>query len=213
MENVFIAVLGHVSWRSFSVSMGLAVSGLVGLVALTIWAPEGASGWAVSACMVLFLSSFLVAFLSHTSPLNVHAPRMNPVLSVFAFLLPVGLVVLGFGFSMSYSKARFASENLDGSAPAVMLEAREVLKANPLQVHRASRIISPLFKRDNSFAPEDVALFQKAHDMGLRSEEIDRVLANGFVRGQDREALIKTLIAAQETAQPGAMGLLAQLAK
>lgn len=85
--------------------------------------------------------------------------------------------------------------NIGQRTPAIALEASTQLRANPFNVWGTIRTLDPVFI--SSPAAADVAVFQRAHEAGVRSEVIDRVLANGIVRYGDDRALVEAMLVAQ----------------
>lgn len=171
---------------------------LIGTLALLMYAPEGNAALNGS-LTVLALGSLGVHIFTCDQP------RASVGVSLLLFFCSLNLLIPHFS-------AGQASQNLNGRASAATQQASLILRDNPLNIWKAYLAIRPLAWRDSSYSTADVEVFRKAQAMGIQSEEIRRVLANGFVQGEDRKLFIHTLIRAQENATPGAGGLLAKLA-
>lgn len=88
-------------------------------------------------------------------------------------------------------------KNLGGKTPELAMEISETLSANPLNLWRVFVLTSDITPA--SLNSDDWKLFNQAAQAGVKSQEIDRVLANGIVLRGDKEALIGTLLTAAQS--------------
>ena len=196
----------------------LACAASLGFVTYQAMANPAQAGWLMSAApMVPLLAMLAILVVLATKGLEVpERPRSMPFA---ALVVGFGLCfVLGWNTIVLAGSQRLATAaraNLDGRTPALAEAAAAQLRARPWALWPAMRTLRPTVT--GAWAnPADVALFQQAHAAGLRSPEIAHVMANGFTRPGDDQALLKAVVAAyaaDRSDQPALARLMARLAQ
>lgn len=102
-----------------------------------------------------------------------------------------------FPLAMSQVKLTRARANIQGHVPAIAIQASNQLKAQPWNTMAAVTTLRSAVA--GTSAASEFSVFQQAARLGVASPSVQRVLANGVVTRDDKEALLTELLANMAT--------------
>lgn len=182
------------------VCLAVSFTALAGFVYMLGYNYQAADMWVVLTLLLAGSTSFAIALLcvfTGYGPARLTLPA--------AFLCFLALMAT-FSIGPHTPSLKVASENLNGQDPALVSHVSHTVRQNPFNVFAMNQALLPI--TNSSLRQSDVELFRQARQAGLSSPAIDRVLANGLVRPDDKNELLIAVLHNNSTdTQPLALAL------
>lgn len=164
------------------VCLAVSFTSLAGFVYMLGYSYQAADRWVVLPLLLAGSTSFALALLCAFTGYG--PARLTLPAAFLCFLALMATISIG----PHTRSLKVASENLNGQDPALVSHVSHTVRQNPFNVFAMTQALLPI--TNSSLRQSDVELFRQAHQAGLSSPAIDRVLANGFVRPDDKNELL-----------------------
>lgn len=165
------------------VCLAVSFTALAGFVYMLGYNYHAADRWIVLNLLLAGSTSFVITLLcafTGYGPARLTLPA--------AFLCFLALMAT-FSIGPHARALKVASENLNGQDPALVSHVSHTVRQNPFNLFAITQALRPI-ANNSSLRQSDVELFRQARQAGLSSPAIDRVLANGFLRPDDKNELL-----------------------